>query len=435
MSGVARLLREKGCVVSGSDVAQSRELDALGEAGVHVALGHDAAHVRAAAVVLWSPAVADDNVELVAARVRGATLLTRADVLFELARDQPVIGLSGTHGKTTATSMMVHVRRAAHLDDSRLLGAEVPDVGANGHWGRDALILEVDESFGSFARVAPMALGLLNIEPDHLDHYGTEAALEGAFHHLMERTTGPLVVWGDDPGVRRALTSVRRAPSVVSTTVGHEWWVTDVRVARRSAAFALRGARGAFEIELAVTGEHNVANAAVVAALALELGVAGEAVLEGLQTFRGAPRRFQYLGQWRGVDVYEDYAHLPGEIRATLAATRAAGYERIAAVFQPHRVTRSVRLQPEFVPAFDDAALVVITDIYDAGEANPTHATGEPLAQLVHRREPGRPSAYAATFDEVAAVLETWHDRSDVVLLLGAGDIAQVAGLLTGGVR
>lgn len=435
MSGLALLLREMGCVVSGSDSIDSPVLNHLRAAGVDVAVGHDPLHGVDSQIVLWSPAVSEDNAELAAARDRGATLLTRARVLERLASLQLVIGLTGTHGKTTATSMMVHVMRAAGRDDSRLLGAPVTAIGANGHWGSGSIILEVDESYGTFSLLAPHALGLLNVEADHLDHYGTIAALEEAFARLLMRTSGPVVAWGDDEGARRVSVASGRPVIFAGSTRQCSWIVGDVDLSRRGCGFTLTGPDEEFELALRVTGEHNVANASVVAVLARSLGVEVKAVADGLAAFEGAPRRFQFLGQWRGVDVYEDYAHLPGEIAATLAATRSIGYQRVTAVFQPHRVTRTLNLATQFADAFHDATTVIITDIYPAGEANPTGVTGEVIATRVRLSGPGTSCAYGATFAEVLELLEVAHDRSDVIVLLGAGDIAEVASKLSGGLR
>jgi UDP-N-acetylmuramate--alanine ligase len=433
MSGVALLLSEMGCVVSGSDANDSPILVDLSAAGVQVDVGHDGAHGGDASVVLWSPAVRDDNVELTAARERGATLLSRAQVLERLASMQPVIGLTGTHGKTTATSMMVHVSRAGARDDSRLLGASVTPVGANGHWGSGALILEVDESYGTFSLLAPFALGVLNVEADHLDHYGTLEGLEEAFAQLVARTSGPVVAWGDDEGSRRVSVASGREVTYVGSAPEFAWRIDDVSLSRHGCTFTLTGPHESLDLSLRVTGRHNVANAAVVAVLARGLGIEAQAVVGGLGAFEGAPRRFQLLGRWRGVDVYEDYAHLPGEIAATLATARSIGYERITAVFQPHRVSRTVNLAPQFADAFADATTVVVTDIYRAGESNPTGATGELIANQVKLSRPGATRSYAATFADVVGILESSHDLSDVILLLGAGDIADVATLLSGG--
>jgi UDP-N-acetylmuramate--alanine ligase len=431
MSGLARLLVESGAVVSGSDLADSVTLEALREADVTVFVGHDGANVRAD-VVTWSPAVRDDNVELVAAREAGATMMSRAQVLAALAEARALVGLTGTHGKTTATSMMVHVVAADGRDAGRLLGADVLGVGANGHWGSGEVVVEVDESYGTFSLVRPRALGLLNVEADHLDHYGTLEALESAFAQLLDRTDGPVVIWNDDAGCRRVASIAAREVVRVGTARSDDWRVDDVAVTRDSANFTLFGPDVELALALHVTGVHNVADAAVVAVLAVQLGLSTDSIRSGLANFRGAPRRFELLGSWRGVDVYESYAHLPGEISAILRATRAAGYERITAVFQPHRVTRTLSLVDEFAPAFDVAAAVVVTDIYSAGEPNPTGVTGEVIAAEIRRRGAGVEATYCAALEDVPEVLETLHDQSDVVVLLGAGDVATVARRLRG---
>jgi len=431
MSGVARLLLEWGCAVSGSDAREGPELDALRGAGVRITVGASASAVDEADVVLFSPAVPLDHVELAAARACGATVVARAELLGELARGWPVVGLTGTHGKTTATSMMVHVLAAAGRDAARLVGAPVLGVGANGHWGPDGLVLEVDESYGSFAALSPAALGVLNVEADHLDHYGTLAVLEVAFADLIERTTGPVVVWGDDEGAARVAAAAARSVVTVATG-GGDWRVDDVALTRRGATFSLVGS-SRLEVMIRVPGAHNVANAAVVGALALELGVERAAVAAGLAAFVGAPRRFQRRGSWRGVDVYEDYAHLPGEVRATLAALRAIGYRRVTAAFQPHRVTRSVALADAFAPAFDEADRVVVTDLYSAGEANPDHVTGEIVADPLRARRGDDRVRYAPDRAALVAALADWHDDSDVLVLLGAGDVADVVTDLEGG--
>ena len=428
MSGLARLLAEMGCAVTGCDAHDSAGLADLRAAGVDVAIGHEAHHGASADVVLWSPAVAADNVELAAARSRGATLLARAEVLAELGGLVPVVAFTGTHGKTTATSMAVQVSRAAGRDDSWLLGAPVIGVGANGHWGTGSLILEADESYGTFAQLAPAALGVLNVEADHLDHYGSLDALEAAFASLVTRATGPVVAWADDPGARRV--------SGDAVTVGSgddaAWRVRDVLLTRRGSEFALLGPDERLDLDLRVVGAHNVANAAVVAVLARSLGVETSAIVAGLAAFQGAPRRFQLRGRWRGSDVIEDYAHLPGEIAATLAAARAAGYQRITAVFQPHRITRTISLAGSFAPAFDQCEHVVVTDIYAAGEPNPDGVTGELVERAVAARHPGT-TFYAPTFDDVLARLDELSAASDLILLLGAGDVADVTARLDGG--
>jgi UDP-N-acetylmuramate--alanine ligase len=432
MSAMAMLLAELGAEVSGSDANTSSVFDDLRARHVTAYLGHDAAHVEGATVVLWSPAVDDNNVELVAAREAGAEMMTRARAFDELSSMKRVIGVTGTHGKTTATSMMVQVSLAAGRDDGWLLGAPVLGVGAQGHWGDGDLLVEVDESYGTFAQLHPFALAVLNVEPDHLDFYGSLATLEAAFADLVERTSGPVVAWADDPGAKRAVTS-RRDATLVGTTDECEWRVSDVVLERRRASFRLSGPT-TMQIELRVTGAHNVANAAVVAVLAHTLAIPDEATVRGLSNFVGAPRRYQYRGAWRDVDVYEDYAHLPGEIAATLAATRAAGYERVTVVFQPHRVTRTLALVDEFAPAFNGARHVIVTDIYSAGEANPTGVTGEVVADAIQRYDSALDTLYCGDLSLVGELLEQLVDDSDVIVVLGAGDVASIISTLPGGV-
>ncbi len=432
MSGLATLLAESGALVSGSDAVDSPVLARLAAHGVRVHVGHDAAHGVGASIVTWSPAVDASHPEVAAAVASGAVALSRAEMLARLGDERRVIGLTGTHGKTTATSMMVHVMAAARRDCARLVGADVIGVGENGHWGEDDLILEVDESYGTFALLHPFALGVLNIEADHLDHYGSLEVLERAFKDLMARTAGPLVAWTSDPGVARVRANLSREVVGVGTSKDASWRVEDVRLDRSASSFTLRHDDEEFAVRLQVTGAHNVANAAVVAVLAREVGVELEHVVAGLAHFTGAPRRFQRRGSWRGVDVYEDYAHLPGEIAATIAGARAAGYERVAVVFQPHRVTRTLNLLEDFARSFDDVAHLAVTDVYRAGEPNPTGVTGEHLVRAIAGHDPSAPVVYCASLDEVADAVEPWHDEIDVLLFLGAGDVARSVTTLHG---
>ena len=432
MSGVALLLKEMGCNVSGSDASNSPVLGELKRAGINVHVGHDASLLEKSSVVIWSPAVKEDNVEFAAAKQQGNIMLSRIELLRELGTMTQVVGLTGTHGKTTATSMMACVLKAAGRDDGRLLGAPVLGVGANGHWGSPALLMEVDESYGTFSELSPYALGLLNVEPDHLDHYGSLENLEDAFAQLLHRTSGPVVVWNADPGSKRVGQRCNRAVVTVGTDSESTFQVSAIELERRNSHFRLQGAGVDVTIALNVTGAHNVANASVVCVLALELGISLTEISNGLSNFQGAPRRFEFMGSWRGVDVYEDYAHLPGEIKATLSAARAAGYKKITCVFQPHRVTRTQHLAEQFQTSFSGATNLIVTNIYTAGEANPDGVTGQLISDGTMKHIS---TSYCASFSEVTQKLETLHDESDVVLLLGAGDIAAVAKQLDGGLE
>ena len=424
MSGVARLLHERGCIVTGSDASSSDTTRALVSAGIPVVTGDAPSGVSDADVVLWSPAVALSHPLLQLARERGATLLTRAALLEELGVAYDVVGLTGTHGKTTATSMMVHVMEAAGRDASWLLGADVLGVGSNGHAGRSTtLVLETDESYGTFAALRPAALGVLNVEADHLDHYGDLATLEQAFVALLERTRGPVVVWCDDEGADRVAKAAQRPVVTVGTGPSAEWRVSDMVLERRGATFSLQGADH-LAITLQVTGAHNVANAAVVAVLAHAIGIETAAITAGLAAFRGAPRRFEFRGVVGGADVYEDYAHLPREIEATLAAARAAGYLRVIAVFQPHRFTRTLAVGAAFAPAFDGADEVFVTDIYAAGEDNPHGLSGGDVATWLRAHRHDNVRVVNASSELLAALALT---AGDALFFIGAGDIGRWA--------
>ena len=424
MSALAVVLRGYGCVVSGCDVGNAHVLTQLRALGVDVLEGHDPAHVRSADVVLWSPAVLEDHPELVAAREAGITMWARPRVLGELSSLARVIGVTGTHGKTTATSMLVNIMASAGRDDSRLVGAPVRGVGFSGYHGDGDLIAEVDESYGAFAELTPFALGLLNVEADHLDHYGSLANLESAFVDVLSRTTGPVVVWRDDPGAARVAARLTRPWHRVGTSSDDQWRLCDIELSSRGARARLVGTHDVV-IDLGVTGRHNLANAAVAAVLAVELGVSPDDVARGLARFRGAPRRFEHVARWRSADVVDDYAHLPGEIAATVEAARAAGYQRIVAVFQPHRITRTRSVGDAFAPAFDDVDDVIVTEIYTAGEANPEGLSAQVVVEYI--RERGRTRArFAPTLAEGARQLAEVAVDADLILIVGAGDVTRV---------
>jgi len=428
MSVLAVLLAGMGCDVSGCDASDSPVLAQLRGFGVEVASSHEAVHVASSDLVLWSPAIHEDHRELVAARAAHVAMLSRAQVLGELSSLARVIGVTGTHGKTTATSMLVTIMSTAGRDDSRLVGAPVRDVGFGGYHGEGDLIVEVDESYGAFSQISPYALGLLNVEADHLDHYGSLDHLEAAFVDVMNRTSGPVVVWSDDPGAARVAAGLGRDWISVGFSDRASWRWHDVELSERGARARLVGPGESpleVPIDLRVTGRHNLANAGVAAVLALSVGVDPADVVAGLARFRGAPRRFEHLGTWGSIDVVDDYAHLPGEIAATVEAARSAGYERIVAVFQPHRITRTQNVGDAFAPAFDQVDTVIVTDIYSAGEANPEGLTGEVVADYVRAR--GLTNAhYAASLADAAEALGTLGDGADLVLILGAGDVTRV---------
>lgn len=429
MSALAVYLAEWGAAVSGCDERPGPVLDQLAHRGVRVREGHDASHLENVDVLLWSPAVREDHPELLAGRASGCRLLSRRELLADLARTRSVLAVTGTHGKTTATSMLAHVLAAAG-DASWIVGAEVRDLGYAGHFGSGPLALELDESYGTFTEISPAGLAVLNVDVDHLDYYGDLDSLRRAFAEVMERTSGPVVIYEPDVGATTAAALARREIVRVGPSRSGADFELDLLEHR---PFAIRGLlrSGGDEVELnlRVGGEHNLVDAALVAALARSVGVSSEAVSEGVGAFRGAPRRFERVGEYRGADVVIDYAHLPAEIAATLRGARESGYRDPVVVFQPHRYSRTLEVGDDFAPAFDDLDLLVVTDIYGAGETNPTGVTGEFLVEALLRRGRVGRVLYARDLAEAAAQLEGLF-CGDLLLLVGAGDVPTLATLL-----
>jgi UDP-N-acetylmuramate--alanine ligase len=430
MGALVRLLVDRGCVVSGCDLSDSDEMATLARAGAEIFRGHAATHLDDVDVVTASAAVSDDLGELVAARRRGLSVLRRPALLGTLGESAEVVAVAGTHGKTTTTSMLARVWDLAGLRPSWLVGAPLRGLGPSGRWRGRELLLEADESYGAFAALRPRRVALLNVEADHLDHYGDLGVLESAFAGLMERAEEPPVVWVDDVGAERALALAHRRARTVGRSERARSRVRGERLDAQGSTFTVSAPEGDVQVRLGVPGAHNVANAAVAADLSLSRGISPSAIEEGLARHLGAPRRFEVVGRLRGTEIVDDYAHLPGEVAATVAAARTLGHERIAAVFQPHRVSRTAALAPSFAGAFADVEDLAVTDIYRSGEANPRRLTGEVVAEAV-ARGPGAPKVtYVGSLDAAAAHVAPLLGVVDCVLLLGAGDVGSIAGRL-----
>ncbi len=431
MSALARVLSERGCVVSGCDAQHSSTLDELNSAGIVTFVGHDEKHLDGVNVLTASPAIARDNLELSDAAQRNITVLSRAQVMSEIAHMSELIGVAGTHGKTTTSSMLTHIWSAAGRAPSWLVGADVLGLGANGHYRDGAqLIGEVDESYGSFALTSAFALAITNVDPDHLDFYGDEATLHAAFGALIERTTGPVVMWIDQKGAHDVAQSLTRPVLRVGRSDNSDFVVSGELLRRDGSSFELHGPASHCHVELGVPGALNVMNAAVAASLALSCGLASDSVEQGLANFSGVARRFELRGTMKNTTVIDDYAHLPAEVSATIAAARAAGYEKIVALFQPHRVTRTVALADSFRHSFDGVTELFVTDIYSAGEANPEQVTGELIANAVAESASLRVH-YVSTLSEAADELARRLGHCDALLILGAGDVHRVIDLVS----
>jgi len=422
MSAIARILAQRGHAVSGSDLNDGRAVTALRALGVLVHLGHDRAHIADSEVVVTSTAVPADNPEVLAAISRGIPVVPRAHMLAATLADDRSVLVAGTHGKTTTTSMVVVALHAAGIDPTFAIGGELNEAGTNAHAGKDPVaVAEADESDRSFLAYEPDVAIVTNLELDHPEEYRDLDDVLDAFAAFLarRRPDGIAVVCIDDPGVRRLL--ARTTGPVVTYGTAAE---ADVRLVERSGRPHVLVEGAAHPLVLSVPGQHNLLNAAAAIAACRSLGAPIADVLEGLARFRGAARRFQRLGEVGGVSVVDDYAHHPTELRATLAAARGTDVERVICVVQPHRYSRTAVLGEELGRAAAGADLVVVTEVYGAGEAPVPGVNGLLVAEAA--RAAGARVTYEPHLASVAALLASEVRAGDLVLITGAGDVSQV---------
>lgn len=433
MSALATVVAAMGHVVSGCDLKSSPVLERLALLGVEVSVGHDAAHVVGVDVVAYSSAVAPDHPELEAARRQSAQVWTRADLLEAIAAEREVVAVAGTHGKTTTSSMLALVLVEAGDRPSFVVGGEVNEIGTNAVWDEgELLVAEADESDGTFLRLRPRLALVTSVEADHLDHWGSLSAVEDAFAAFVG-ASGLALVCADDAGARRLRerrrSAGRSAPTVLSYGLAEDadFRIDELELARSEVRFRLSRPDGpALVLAVPVPGVHNARNAAGAAAAGLLLGARPEDVERALARFGGVARRFEFRGEAAGVTFVDDYAHLPTEVRATLAAARKGGWRRIVAVFQPHRYTRTAALARDFATAFDDADLVVVTDVYPAGEPVRPGVSGKLVLDAVLEARPDKPAAYLPRRDELVAYLRRVLRPGDCCLTLNAGDLTSL---------
>ncbi len=430
MSAIARVLAAMGHRVSGSDLKATSVLERLAQVGVTTVVGHSREYVPPETdVVVISTAVPSTNPEVVAARDRGIPVLRRAEMLKAIVATRRCAAVAGSHGKTTTSSMLALVLRAAGLRPSFIIGGELNEVGANGAWDTgEWFVVEADESDGTFLELGVEAAIVTSVEPDHLDHYGGFDPLVEAFGRFCASVTGVLVVCADDPVATR-LVSSRAGVVTYGTAVGADYRMVGYEGARGGSRFDLvRGGARLGEIRLPVPGLHNATNAAGAAALAMELGAGFDAVTAALNGFGGVARRFQHRGSAAGVTFIDDYAHLPAETAAAIAAAREGDWRRIVVVFQPHRYTRTAALWRDFADAFCGADFLVLTDVYPAGEQAQPGVSGRLLVKAVLDAHPEMPVAYLPRLSDLRDVPRRFAREGDLVLTLGAGDLTQMPG-------
>jgi len=430
MSAIAEVLATMGHRVSGSDLKASTGLDRLRAQGIEVHIGHDAAHVGEADVVTRSTAVPDDNPECREAVHRGLSLLSRAEVLGAISRLRMTVAVAGTHGKTTTSSMLALALRGAGLRPSFVIGGDVNEIGTGAAWDSgDLLVVEADESDGSFLRLEPELAVVTNLEPDHIEHHGGFEALRSSFDEFVEGVDGPVVLGIDDPE-GAALAERSRLSGLDVCTVGTsdaaDWMITELRESWDGVRFVLQGPGTDVSVALPVPGLHNARNAASAVVLALLVGADPLAVADALGRFGGVARRFEHRGRAGGVTLVDDYAHLPTEVSATIRAARTGNFDRVVAVFQPHRFSRTEALWSSFGPSFEGVDLLFVTDVYPSGEAPRPGITGQLVVNAVRRDLPDLDVHYAARRDDLLDALVGELRAGDLCLTMGAGDLTSV---------
>ncbi|HLZ38772.1 MAG TPA: UDP-N-acetylmuramate--L-alanine ligase [Mycobacteriales bacterium] len=433
MSGIARILLARGVPVSGSDAKDSRGLAALRALGATISLGHCPGNVASGTrTVVVSSAIRPANPELVEARRRGLRVLRRAEALAALMADRRGIAVAGTHGKTTTTSMLTVALLHCGADPSFAIGGDLNEAGSNAHHGLGELfVAEADESDGSFLLLTPYAAVVTNVEPDHLDHYRDAAAVDAAFAAFVARLPpdGFLVACADDPGSRRAgEAAARRGLEVLRYGEAPD---ADVRIdtltlhGGGSTIDLVAGSRPLGPVSLRVPGRHNALNATAALATGLRLGFGVADLRSALTGFTGARRRFEFTGAAAGVRVYDDYAHHPTEVAATLAAAReVAGGGRLVVAFQPHRYSRTAAFRDQLGRALAGADEVVVMEVYAAGEDPIPGATGASVARAVPL--PPDRVVFEPSFSAVPAALAARARPGDLILTLGAGDVTML---------
>ena len=444
MSGIAEVMGNLGYSVQGSDVAEGYVVEGLRAKGIPVAIGHHADNLGDAAVIVTSTAIKRGNPEVEAALERRIPVVRRAEMLAELMRLKSTVAVAGTHGKTTTTSMVAALLDAGGVDPTVINGGIINSYGSNARLGAsDWMVVEADESDGSFLRLDGTIAVVTNIDPEHLDHYGSFDAVKDAFVEFVENVPfyGAALLCLDHPEVQGIIPRVRDR-RVVTYGFSAQADVRGVNVTPipggnrfeclvRSRDGSVRSIEG---IEMPMPGRHNVQNALAAIGVALELGIDDATIQQGFAKFGGVKRRFTKVGETDGVTIIDDYGHHPVEIRAVLSAAREGAEKRVIAVVQPHRYSRLGDLMEDFQQAFNDADMVLVTPVYAAGEAPIEGVDADALVEGLKRRG-HRSAATVADASDLARMLAATVQAGDMVICLGAGDITKWAAGLAGAIE
>ncbi|MEZ5228024.1 MAG: UDP-N-acetylmuramate--L-alanine ligase [Acidimicrobiales bacterium] len=442
MSAIAEILIGTGHEVTGSDIATSKVLERLVDRGVIAHVGRDATNLGDPDLVAISTAIPASNPEVVAANERGIPVLRRAELLTAITREWTTIAVAGTHGKTTTSAMLTIVLQHAGLDPAYIVGGDLRDLGRGAAVGQgQLLVVEADESDGTFVELVSDSVIVTNVEPDHLEHYGSFDNLSSTFDRFVAQAPGAKVVCIDDPGVTELIDRHRAAnpeaehpDAAPLLTYGTHpdamWRIVDPMPTPSGISFDLEprddapGADGGRQtVRLGQPGMHNARNAAAAVVMAVAHGVEPAIAAAGASSFGGVGRRFEPRGEANGIRLVDDYAHLPTEVASALAAARSLKPARLIAVFQPHRYSRTEQLHSTFGDAFVDADHLIVTGIYSANEAPRPGITGSLIADRVRQSHPDAAVDYVESLDDVEDRIVELARPGDLILTLGAGDL------------
>ena len=427
MFPLAEVLRGAGMHITGSDMKESPNVLRLKEEGVTVFPGHFPENVANAELVIRTAAVHDDNPEIVAAREKGIPVFERAQAWGAIMMDyRHALCISGTHGKTTTTSMATHIIMAAGMDPTVMIGGNLPLLGCGYRVGQgDTIVLESCEYCNSFLSFRPTIAVILDIEADHLDFFKDLADIECSFRRFASLTPakgGLVIANADDRNTMDTLESLDRPLVTFGLGSYADVYCDNLTWNRGVGEFDLmQDGKKVCHISLSVPGLHNVKNALAAAAAALNMGVAPAAIAQGLHQYRGAQRRFEYKGEYHGAKIYDDYAHHPGEIHMLLQTAKTLGYDRVICAFQPHTYSRTKALFPDFVQELSQADITILAPVYAARETDTLGISSKSLAEKLPHGE------YYDSFDLVEARLKELARPGDLILTVGAGDLYQVA--------
>jgi len=431
MSGIAKILLQLGARVSGSDMKESDITKRLREMGAEIAIGHDAKNIgREVSTVVFSSAISEDNPEMMEAKRRGIEVLARAEMLAKVMARQDSIAVAGAHGKTTTTAMISLMLEVNSFDPTIIIGGDLKQIGSNAKLGMGKyLVAEADESDGSFLKLFPKIAVITNIENDHLDYYRSIKNIVSAFVRFVEQipADGFAVICLDN----QELVKIRDTVKANYVTYGIDTEEADYTaknpffMGTQSNCEVFYRGESLGTLELNVPGKHNILNALAAIATGMRLGLNFEQVVAGLKQFTGARRRFEFIDKVDGITIFDDYAHHPTELQATLSAAKTAGFQRIIAIFQPHRYSRTKLLQFEFGDSFVNADLVVINEIYSASEKPIPGVSAQLIINAIRNSDSQKEVVYCKTEDDIVDFLFREGKPGDLVITMGAGNIRQ----------